>query len=235
MKAVPLFILALALVPGANADVGKGHFVLVGGGRYGADVREEFLRLAGGKAARIVVIPSASNRATPQGTEARWRSYGVKVTVLHAADHRAAINPRLYDCLNRATAVWIGGGKQSRLMAIFRGTPLAAKLRAVLARGGVVAGTSAGASVMSDIMVVGRSESRGLGLLASFIIDQHFDRRHREERLKKLIQKHADKIGYGIDERTALVISGDSVRVVGPGKVTRYRADGTRTVLEAMR
>src|SRR5205807_2533054 len=103
--------------------------------------------------------------------------------------------------------VWIGGGKQSRLMYLFAGTPLAAKLRAVLARGGVVGGTSAGASVVSRVMVIGSGEGRGLGLLDRLIIDQHFSQRHRLERLKRLIEKYPDQVGYGIDERTALEIS----------------------------
>ena len=227
MKIIAFSWIILFILPAnASADGNKGCFVLVGGGGTDADIRSEFVRLAGGNKARIIVIPSASAVARPEKATAMWRSYQVAVTVLHAPDRTAASEAKLYDCLDRATGVWIGGGKQSRLMYLFGGTPLAHKLQALLARGGVVGGTSAGAAVMSSVMVLRSGESRGLGLLDHCIIDTHFSQRKRSARLCKLLEKHKGPTGYGIDEKTALVLSGQSIKIIGIGKVTRYRPNG---------
>lgn len=235
MKTLAFLLLPISLAASAHAAEPKGHFVLVGGGGTGSEIRGEFVRLAGGKDARIVIIPSASDDPGPATAGSLWRSYRVPVSVLHATDRSAAADAKLYACLDQATGVWIGGGRQSYFMHLFSGTPLADKLKTVLARGGVVGGTSAGASVVTGVMVLGASEGRGLGLLEGFIVDQHFSERHRLPRLKRLIEKYADKVGYGIDENTALVLSGGSIKVLGAGTVTRYRANGETAVLRATR
>jgi cyanophycinase len=210
----------------------QGHFLLVGGGALPKDIGREFIRLAGGKEAHIVVIPSASRRATPQSAAGRWRPYGVRVQVLHARNPTEAAGASLYKCLDRATGVWIGGGDQGRLAQIFAGTVLRNKLKAVLARDGVIGGTSAGASIVTGVMVRGRGEARGFGLLDRCVIDQHFTERGRYARLKRIIDKHPQKIGFGIDQSTALVISGTHFRLLGRGTVTRY-AHGQRTLLQS--
>lgn len=208
--------------PAANAaPPGKGHFVLVGGGNISREMSEEFVRLAGGKRARIVVIPSATPWASPRAATARWLALGAETTAIHVTTKKEASDPKLYTCLNDATGVWMGGGDQGLLADLFAGTPLSDKLRAVLTRGGVVGGFSAGASVVTKVMVLGRGESQGFGLLEDLIIDQHFSQRRRLDRLRRLVDKHPDKIGYGIDESTALIISEGLVRVIGDGAVTR--------------
>jgi cyanophycinase len=220
----------LFLLSPAPAGAG-GHFVLVGGGILPRDIGREFVRLAGGKDARIVIIPSASLRDSPEANVRRWRQVlGASITVLHARTRKEAARAELYKCLDRATGVWIGGGDQCRLTELFAGTVLTDKLRSVLARGGVVGGTSAGASVVSRVMVNGKDEARGFGLLNGCVIDQHFTQRKRYERLKRIIDKHSKLTGFGIDANTALVISGKDYRVIGTGTVTRY-AHGRKTVL----
>src|SRR6185369_1772066 len=205
MIAVSLWLLPLVLVTDAKPVEAKGHFVLVGGGGLGPDICQEFVRLAGGKDAKIVVIPSASGYARPSRCASLWQAYGARVAVLHAANRNAAADAKLYHCIDRATGVWIGGGNQGRLMYLFEGTPLADKLKALLARGGVIGGTSAGASVVTSVMVWGRGEGRGLGLLDKYIVDQHFSQRGRYGRLKRLVERHGEMVGFGIDERTALI------------------------------
>jgi cyanophycinase len=223
-------VLALFLLSPAPAGAG-GHFVLVGGGILPLDSGREFVRLAGGKDARIVVIPSASLRANPEANVRRWRRIlGVSITVLHARTTREAAQADLYKCLDKATGVWMGGGDQCRLTQLFAGTVLTEKLRSVLARGGVVGGTSAGASVVTRVMVNGTGVARGFGLLDGCVIDQHFTQRKRYERLKRIIDEHPKLTGFGIDVNTALVISGKDYRVIGSGTVTRY-ANGRNEVL----
>src|SRR5437016_6101379 len=169
MKTFVPFLIPIVLATPAHAEEVKGQFVLVGGGRTGVEIRGEFIRLAGGKNACIVVIPSASDDPRPASAGSPWRSYSASVTVLHVTDRAAAAEAKLYACLDQATGVWIGGGRQSHFMHLFAGTPLAGKLKAVLSRGGVIGWTSAGAAVVSGVMVLGTSESRGLGLLAGCI------------------------------------------------------------------
>jgi cyanophycinase len=141
--------------------------------------------------------------------------------VLHVKTRKEATDRKLYECLDNATGVWFGGGDQGLLADLFDGTPLVGKLKAILTRGGAVGGFSAGASVVTKVMVLGRGESEGFGLLDDLIVDQHFTQRKRLDRLKKLIDKHPTLVGYGIDESTALVISEGVIRVMGQGAVTR--------------
>jgi cyanophycinase len=204
--------------------------LLVGGGALTRAIAQEFIRLAGGKKARIVVIPSASRRARPVFSVRRWQRFGVRVTVLHARDRKEAARSELYKCLEGATGVWIGGGDQGRLTYLFARTVLADKLKAILARGGVVGGTSAGAAVVTNLMVRGRGTERGFGLLDGCVVDTHFTQRKRYDRLKRIIDGHPKLIGLGIDVNTALVILGKNYRLFGSGTVTRY-ANGRKTVL----
>jgi cyanophycinase len=184
---------------------------------------EEFLRLAGGKKARIVVIPSATPWASGRAASNRWRALGAETSVLHVKSKQEAADPKLYTSLDNATGVWFGGGDQGLLADLFAGTPLVEKLKAILTRGGAVGGFSAGASVVTKVMVRGRGESEGFGLLEDLIIDQHFTQRKRLGRLERLIDKHPKMVGYGIDESTALILSEGVIRVLGDGAVTRCK------------
>jgi cyanophycinase len=123
--------------------------------------------------------------------------------------------------LRQATGVWISGGDQSRLTALYGGTRVERELAKVLRRGGVVGGTSAGASVVSAVMMAGEGKTgQGFGLLADAIVDQHFSNRHRLPRLLGILKTHPGQLGIGIDEQTAVVIRGKEVTVLGNATVT---------------
>ncbi len=202
----------------------SGTLVIVGGGKLPASVRDEFVKRAGGPSkAKIVVIPTASESADkPEEAEsylAAWRKYEpAALTLLHKPD-AAGLKP-----LAEATGVWLSGGDQSRLTAAYKGKPVEAELNAVLKRGGVVGGTSAGAAVMSDPMITGGNPEAttgpGFGFLPGVVVDQHFTQRKRLPRLQGLLEKQPGFAGLGIDESTALVVSGRTIRVVGEGTVT---------------
>lgn len=218
-----------AVAAALPASTPSGTLLLVGGGPIPDEVRRQFLELAGGPEARIVIIPaspSASSARYAEMTMAPWRPVAAaSVELLHATSREQADEPDFAEPIRKATAVWFGGGTQGFLAQTYAGTAVEREVRALLARGGVVGGTSAGASIASRVMIVrGQKPAEvgtGLGLLEDVIVDQHFLRRRRQDRLVDLVVRHPDQIGLGIDESTAVVIplAGRRARVLGLSKV----------------
>jgi cyanophycinase len=212
-----------------------GLLFLVGGGHLPPRVAQEFVDLAGGEATKLVVIPGLA--VEPHDLENYrddWLALGVTdVTVLHAETRAQAADNQFSEALVDATAVWLGGGQQTWFTTIYGGTIVERRLKELLARGGIVGGTSAGASAVTSIMLAGGRKSEpitanGLGLFADAIVDQHFFKRNRPGRLLKLIEQHPELIGLGIDEQTAAVVELKSSRmsVVGESYVMAVVATG---------
>jgi cyanophycinase len=211
------------------AGPASGSLVICGGGDLPDEIYDEFIRLAGGTEARIIVIPTAWPYASMGAIEYRyagWRRAEVEsVEFLDTNSRVDANSPEFLRPLTKATGVWIAGGVQGRLADLFAGTRLEDEIKDVVRRGGVVGGTSAGASIMSRVMIRTGSSSaakidRGLGLLSRAVIDQHFTQRRRLERLLGVIQENPEQIGLGIDENTALIVEGNQLRVIGQSRVT---------------
>jgi cyanophycinase len=204
-----------------------GSLVIVGGGLLPDTVRERFVLLAGGKQARLVVIPTASeldDRTRIYRSYNYWKAQGLaSVSMLHTLDPQQANTPAFVKPLTEATAVWLSGGDQVRLANVYRGTAVERELRLLLARGGVIGGTSAGASVMSRIMITGGNPQAqvgaGFGLLPDVVIDQHFHNRKRQQRLLGVLGQHRTCLGLGIDEQTAVVLSGHTFTILGNANV----------------
>lgn len=192
-----------------------GPLVIVGGGSVPDAVRARAIELAGGKKARILVVPQASQLEpdlTPWGD----------AEVLDLAK-------KPVEQVERATLIWIGGGDQSRLMKALAGTGVIDAIRKRHREGAVVGGTSAGAAVMSKIMLTGGGDpeaiakgsaetAEGLGLWPDVIVDQHFVKRKRFNRLASAVLEH-DRTGVGIDESTAVIVRGRKVEVLGESVV----------------
>lgn len=205
-----------------------GALVICGGGELPAAAIERFIELAGGEDARLVVIPTAADGAD-DGDRSRWtapwRERGVaSVTVLHTRSREIADTDEFVAPLKSATAVWFGGGQQSRIADVFVGTRVEQELNALLRRGGVIGGTSAGAAIQSRLMIASGNPDpvlmRGLDLLPGAVIDQHFKARDRQPRLTGVLDTHPGYFGMGIDEGTALIVTGRRCRVVGASSVT---------------
>lgn len=203
-----------------------GALVICGGAGVPEAARRQFLEFAGGARARVIVIPTASDDADSAPGEflEQWTRRGVRnVQILHARDRRQADDPVFSRDLDRATGVWIVGGRQSRLAAAYSGTEVERRLQALYKRGGVIGGSSAGAAAMSRTMVLGgigeAVEGRGIDLLPNAVIDQHFLKRDRMGRLQTLMSRHPELIGFGVDERTALIVHGGRLSVVGESYV----------------
>lgn len=204
-----------------------GSLVIAGGGAMPDEVRRAFLELAGGPGSRIVVIPAGNviDPVAERMTEP-WRRLGAgSVTLLQANGRGQSDDPAFLRALDDVTGVWLGGGNQAAFTALYVGTGLEARLRAVLDRGGAVGGSSAGAAALCRAMIAGGREAavegRGFDLLPGAVIDQHFLRRNRIRRLLGFLDEHPGLIGIGVDERTALVVarSGGALKVVGDSYV----------------
>ena len=224
---IPLFLLFVPFVQAAEptkVDVHgiKGSLVIVGGGPMPDCVRENFLRLAGGSQARLVIIPTASATADKESETSLdgWKKHPTaSLTLLHTRSREKANDPEFIKPLAEATGVWFGGGVQSRITEAYLGTAVEKELRKLLERGGVIGGTSAGAAIMSEVMITGgnpdATTGRGFGFLPDIVIDQHFLKRNREARLVGVLKNNPGWAGLGIDESTAVVAHGRTLTVMG--------------------
>jgi cyanophycinase len=213
-----------------------GSLVIGGGGGMPEEVWERFVELAGGKNSRIVFLPTAvENPSAEAGFEARvLKLAGAEhIVTLPQLQRREVEEAAFLSELDRATGVWVGGGRQWRFVDAYWGTPAWEKLRDVCKRGGVIGGSSAGATIQGDLLVRGAPAGnhimiadgyrRGLGLVPGVAIDQHFSQRNRFRELEGCLAVFPSICGIGIDEQTALVVtSPDHCTVIGTGSVWLY-------------
>ena len=236
MKAIRLFALCVSLAASAFAETSgpaNGSLVIVGGGRMTREIVEEFIALAGGWDASFVIVPTAEE-GEDWGAEYVARSFlaraGVKdIAVLHTRDRAESESEKFVAPLLRARGVWIDGGRQWRLADAYLGTRTQRELDAVLARGGVIGGSSAGATIQGSYLVRGAPEGNlimmakgheeGFAFLKDSAIDQHVITRHREDDLAPVIDAHPALLGIGLDEATAIVVKGGEFRVIGESRV----------------
>lgn len=215
----------------------RGYVIPIGGAeeRTGsAKVLKRFVKLCGGKKARIAIIPTASNLAdTGDKYIEIFTRIGVDKAVSLPINERVeTANPDYLEALKTADGIFITGGNQLRLSTILGGTEIARTIRRLNAKGIHVAGTSAGAAIMPEHMIAGGSTgivpcgdgvnlAPGLGLTNDLLIDQHFSQRDRLGRLLTAISYNPFLLGVGIDEDTAIFIDPDQCfEVVGSGAVT---------------
>jgi cyanophycinase len=197
-------------------------------------ILRRFVELACGTTAHIVVIPTASNLPDTAALYSQiFRDLGVHdVRVANPTGRQLANDPDFLSIFDGATGIFISGGDQVKLMSVIGGTAMSRTIHRCYRAGGVVAGTSAGASAISEHMIAfGRSGAApsqrmvqmgtGLGLAPHLVIDQHFSQRDRLGRLTTAILYCPDRVGVGVDEDTALILRGDNTaEVIGAGSVT---------------
>jgi len=229
---------ALAVATGGEARaqvcgqpcVGPEHGAIIaaGGGHLGLSIYAEFVKLAGGPDAKIVLIPTAGAR---YGSHDGWtaieelRRAGVKqLEVLHTRSSSVADLEAFTAPLREATGVWFSGGRQFRLVGVYLGTRAHDELTALLARGGVIGGNSAGASALASFLVRGSEDGvavateghdTGFGFLRDVAVDQHLIARGRENDLIGVLQQNPQLLGIGLEEGSAVVVTGDLARVIG--------------------
>ncbi|MCB9877430.1 MAG: cyanophycinase [Planctomycetes bacterium] len=216
--------------------VPHGALVLHGGGAMPDEVVRRFVALAGGADARVVLVPAAAPRSQRHDDdfEQLLRRHGVAHVETIPNEHPDELTDVQLATIERATAIWFGGGRQWRIVDAFDGTPAVAAFHRVLARGGVIGGTSAGATIQGSLLVRGNPEGnrdmwcegyqRGFGFLPGVAVDQHFVVRDRTADLQRVVTRAPQIVGLGIDEGTAVVVTGDQLEVVGHGKVAVFDA-----------
>ena len=243
-----------AVAPVAQKDVpeygpANGALVIVGGGSLdGSGILEKFIELAGGPEKSFVIVPTAEGNRNAEGaliayTEdeviASWVKRGLKhVRMLHTGDPKVADTDAFVEPLRTANAVWFNGGRQWNIVDSYANTRTYREFHDVLARGGVIGGSSAGATIQGDYLVRGAvagpqvmmtpepNHERGFNFLRHTAIDQHINTRNRWDDLIPVIQKYPDLLGIGLSEVTAIVVHGDRFEVMGAWKVAIH--DNTR-------
>ena len=244
MRRTTLWMFVAALVAGAapawaqQVGPARGALVLVGGNLQDPAIVERFLELAGGPDAPIVLIPTAggaeSYDETWRGVDAFRATGATRLTILHTTDRDTANTDTFVEPLRHARGVWFGGGRQWRLADAYLDTKVHEALREVLDRGGVIGGSSAGATILGSYLVRGDTRTNtimmgdhkeGFGLLRNVGVDQHLLRRNRQFDLVEVIRAHTDLLGIGIDEDTAIVVQGDRFEVIGRSYVAIYDHD----------
>lgn len=246
------FVVALLLLAqAAVAQAPRGTLMIVGGGPQPAALVQQFVDLAGGRGrARIVVFGMASEDGEKAGEEKAQdlRQLGAEARNMWV-NHAQANTDSVAHLLDNATGVWFVGGDQNKLTAALRGTKVDSAMHARYRGGAVIAGTSAGAAVMSAAMITGDERhpggarpdtttggfmtiaredivvDSGFGFLRSAIVDQHFLRRKRHNRLISVVLEDGTHLAAGIDESTALIVEPSGMwKVAGASVVIIYDA-----------
>lgn len=215
----------------------RGTVMVVGGGTIGPELLAKFIELAGGPDALILDVPTAGGDsvypADWRGTRALKQAGARNVVVLHTIDRKVADSEAFARVLARAGGVWFEGGRQWHLVDSYAGTRTERAFHEVLARGGVVGGSSAGASILSSYLLRGARAGNsvmmapgyeaGFGFLRGVAIDQHVVARERLRDLAdSLIPRRPDLLGISEDEGTAWVVRGDTAEIMGRNKAFVY-------------
>lgn len=228
----------------------KGWLVLHGGNsKLDLLAEQRFVQLAGGAQASIVIVltPIPAELITPEfltSYKELWMTrFGVSdVTLIDARERRTADSESFVAPLRRATGVWIHGGSNNILVDVYLDTLAEREIKAVADRGGVIGGSSAGAMIQGSFLITFDSgdpdkegakglrldakRQEGFGVLKDITVYPHFAERHAQWIMFRLLPQHADLLGIGIDESTAIVIHEDQFEVIGEGHVEVFDAEG---------
>ena len=217
----------------------NGNLIIHGGTPFDQEAIDRYVTLAGGPSANFVYIPTAlADNQIPAINGATFQLNGFPpgtvfppATVLHTRDRAEADSESFVELIKNATGVFIGGGRQPRLADSYLNTRTHHELQNLLDRGGVIAGSSAGAMIMSDFLVRGDGRppdldntimigdhTEGFGFVKNIAFDVHLNQ-NRDADLVDVLNVHPQLLGIGIDEVTAIHVHGDEFEVIGPGRV----------------
>ena len=209
-------------------ELRAGALVIVGGGSMPDDVVARFVELAGSETAQIIVLPTAVSReeSSREGVPGFLKkSKAAGITVLSQRGASEVESAEFRAALKSATGIWFGGGRQWNFVDAYEGTEAVELFRDVLRRGGVIGGSSAGATIQGEFLVRGHPLGNtvmmaegyevGFAFLPGAAIDQHFTQRGRYPDLLPVIRRHPKLLGIGIDEGTAVVVQGSRAEIIG--------------------
>jgi len=235
-KAVDENVATRKVVEYNNSPLESGSLVIVGGGLRDTLIFDQFMELAGGMDAPIVVVADAmADTITTRMVEYQQHYFdslgATHFTILHTKDHDVANSDEFVKPIKEASGVWFVGGRQWRIVDSYMGTLAQTEFENVLRRGGVIGGSSAGATIQGSYLARGDTKSntimmgdheKGFAYLKNVAIDQHVLRRNRQFDLEEIISAHPQLLGIGIDENTALVVQNDQFKVIGASYVAIY-------------
>jgi len=206
--------------------------VIAGGGKLSEAIYAAFFEASGGKGARIAILPvaSAEPKESAQAMVDRLNKLGAVSVVVDPKNRAEADATATWESVKGCTGFWFTGGDQKRIHEKVVGTKLHSLILDAYRKGAAVGGTSAGAAAMTAIMIEGADDVSsaapgtyktilGLGLLQGAIVDQHFLKRGRHNRLLSLLIEHPDHLGLGVDEGAAVLVKEGRLRVIGEGLV----------------
>jgi len=218
--------------------VENGTLIIIGGGGMPRGSIEQFVKLAGGKDAKVIVLPTANGDpiSPRQGIATMFEKAGAGEVIVLPQRTFADVESEEYLAKMRgATGIWFGGGRQWRFADAYLDTQALELMHDVLKRGGVIMGSSAGASIQGDYLaranplgnldIMADGYERGLNFLPGTAIDQHFKQRRRFADMTSLIKRYPQFLGIGIDESTAIVVEKNIATVIGRGGVHFYDAN----------
>lgn len=222
----------------------KGTLVIEGGGDRIEVILKSIIDYSGGENSKVLVVPFASGVAEETGIKQseEFRVLGCKSADYIFCEKDSIDSPSSLAKLDGVTAIFFSGGDQVVLSAYLEGTKFLEKIREIYKNGGVVSGTSAGAAIMSRVMLTGEQRSdttnsqifntiekgdvitaKGFGFLDNIVVDQHFLKRKRQIRLISVLMDNPGLRGIGIDEETAIVVKSDNtIEVIGDNKAMLF-------------
>ncbi len=211
----------------------SGSLLIVGGGRLSEDIISKFIELAGGPEVPLVIIPTAGGEKKYTSESGDFlRSHGAKnVTVLHTYDSKEADTDQFIQPLINAKGVWFSGGRQWRLVDSYANTKTEKAFWEILRNGGVIGGTSAGATIQGSFLARGDTKNnqimlgdhqKGFGFIKNIAIDQHVLARNRQFDMFTILKEKPELLGIGIDENTAIIVQKDVFEVIGSSYVLMY-------------
>jgi cyanophycinase len=255
LRKTPPLLLSLALILActlAAHAAPKGYLFIIGGGERDAPLMKRYGDLAAKfGTGKVVIFTMASSVPQEVGPELvkEFTGLGMKDVVFHQLSHEEAMKPDGAKILDGVGGVWFAGGDQARLTAALLDTPIHKRMMELYEQGCVIGGTSAGAAVMSEVMITGDEKrtdgkegtweviwaddiirTRGFGFVKAAVIDQHFVVRRRLNRLIATVIENPQLVGVGIDESTAVLVRPDGrYEVLGESQVLVFDARRAKT------
>jgi cyanophycinase len=213
----------------------NGTLIILGGGDLSESLIKRFIQIGGGLDAPMVIIPTADGQDNYDdnfGEAGMLKKIGAtNVKVLHTTDREIANTESFVEPLIDAKVVWFSGGRQWRLIDAYKNTLTEKMLWKVLENGGVIGGSSAGATIQGSFLVRGDTRNNqimmgdhqeGFGFLKNTAIDQHVLARNRHFDMIEILTQRPEVLGIGIDESTGIIVNGNQFEVIGESYVVVY-------------
>ncbi len=219
-------LLGLLLIPAlfvpSLANEKEGTIVLVGGGEIPPEIKAYVQQFSKDNGNKLLIVTAASSYPAVQEEQiSYWQSDDVDISIAHSSKD--------FSKFSGHRSVWFSGGDQKKLYETFKDTTIKSYLEELYTSGGLIGGTSAGCSYIGEVMPYEESSMYGIGLLKNTVIDQHFQKRNRFNRLQKIVSEKNNFFGIGIDENSGIIIRNSTIKNFG-GKAVIIKGEKCQTL-----